>query len=803
MSFRLRALGCAPFLPCSLIAMPAHAQTTGAIVASPTASPTPDLPQASTSSPTPVAASSDDILVIGQKTKPISIEPRGLSVSLGDEQFAGVNAFNVEDLIKYAPDFFVRTRYIGDNNAVPGFRGTHSTQSARSLVMVDGFVISNFLGNSFGYPPAWGIVSPNEVQQFDIVYGPYSARYPGNSMGGIVNITTRPPERTGAFVNLQAFYQPYEQFASKNDLRGWSAEGGFALKAKDSPLGLRVSARRLVNQGQPMQFYQLGYAAALYNNPAAGTPVAGAVIDNKLIPAAGTNIVTPVIGDYSRIDSRQDQVRAVLRYDAGRVQGELLFAYWWNVEKTLAPQSYLTTAAGTPFYGDASGVVSFGGHSYTLNAASAFRQGLFFKNEYLVGGKIAAPLAGFDVRLNLSTLRFARQDNYQSNGYAAGVADGAGQLTRAGPTGWYTADLVATRTIGANALALGANANLYETDQSVFATSAWREASGATLGTRTFGRTRTVGLFAEDAIALDPATRLTLGLRYDAWRAYDGGVTAIARTGAQAGQPVTQFYAIRRADAWSPKLALRHVFGGDWVAELSLATATRFPTVGELFQGSLNGDGSFNANSFDPNLQPERSRDANLLLRHRFGPVTVTASAFYQRVRNTIFNFIGFNQNGVSTSSFKNIQQTRQYGFELIGEARDWPVRGLDIDANAAWIDAITAENPADPASVGVQFPRIPRWRLNGNLRYRIMPKLQAVVGVRYASRPNTDIDGRYRGNDYGYTSELFALDLRTNLDVSDRLRLSAGVNNVTNARAWVFHPYPQRTFLLEAGLKL
>src|SRR5690242_3906863 len=154
MTPRFRALQCAPF---SLaLAFPAAGQT---------------IPPAD-------SAKTDDILVVGQRDAPISIEPRGLSDSLGDQQFAGVNAFNTEDLIKYAPDFFVRTRYIGDNNAVPGFRGTHSTQSARSLVMVDGFVISNFLGNSFSYLPAWGIVSPNEVKQFDIVYGPYSARYP-------------------------------------------------------------------------------------------------------------------------------------------------------------------------------------------------------------------------------------------------------------------------------------------------------------------------------------------------------------------------------------------------------------------------------------------------------------------------------------------------------------------------------------------------------------------------------------------------------------------------------------------------
>ena len=86
------------------------------------------------------------ILVVGQRDRRIEIAPRGLSVSLGEDQFAGVNAFNVEDLMKYAPNFFVRKRFIGDSNGVPGFRGTHSTQSARTLVMLDGFVVSNFLG---------------------------------------------------------------------------------------------------------------------------------------------------------------------------------------------------------------------------------------------------------------------------------------------------------------------------------------------------------------------------------------------------------------------------------------------------------------------------------------------------------------------------------------------------------------------------------------------------------------------------------------------------------------------------------
>ncbi|HVI99243.1 MAG TPA: TonB-dependent receptor [Sphingomonas sp.] len=770
---RHRAPPCALVLLSALAAVPVHAQ---------------DAPDPG-----------HDILVVGQKDAPISIEPRGLSVSLGGDAFAGVNAANTEDLIKYAPDFFVRTRFIGDNNAVPGFRGTHSTQSARSLVMVDGFVVSNFLGNSFSFPPAWGIVSPSEVAQVDVVYGPYSARYPGNSMGGIVNITTRAPTETSAFATVQGFAQPFAQYGTRDTYLGYSAEAGFALKPAGSPWGLRVSLRRLENTGQPQQYYLLGYAPTLYDDPNAGTPVSGAVVDPGGVPVSGTEgVVAPVAGAYSPVETRQDQARAQLRYDRGDIRAEALFAYWWNREKTLHPQPYLRDAAGEPFYGDAARAVSVGGHGWRLDPASTFRLGLDDKDEWLAGLRLEAPVAGFTLRANLSTLRFADQTGRSSNGYLAGITNGAGQLTDQGPTGWVTGDLIATRRFGAHDLAFGLNSTLYETDQSVFDTIDWRAASGSDLRTRTFGRTRTIGVFVEDAIDLGAGTRLTLGARQDWWRASDGGLTG--RVGAGYA---TQHYPTRAESAFSPKLSLRHAFAGDWVAEVSLATATRFPTVGELFQGSLDGDGSFNQDSFDPNLKPEKSRDANLLVRHGFGAVTLTGSVFYQRVKDAIFSFVGFNQNGVSTSSFKNIDATRQWGAELIAEARDWPVEGLDLDANAAWIDAITAKNAADPASEGVQFPRIPRWRLGGNLRWRVLPRVQGVIGVRYASRPNTDLDGRLRGDTYGYTSELFSLDLRANLDVTETLRLSAGVNNLTDDRAWVYHPYPQRTFFLEAGVEL
>ncbi|EZP80847.1 TonB-dependent receptor [Novosphingobium resinovorum] len=736
-------------------------------------------------------ADESTILVVGQRDRDISLDARGLSVSLGDEQFEGVNARNVEDLMKYAPDFFVRTRYAGDSNGVPGFRGTHSTQSARTVVMVDGFTVSNFLGNSFAYAPKWGVVGPGEVEQFDVVYGPYSARYAGNAMGGVVNITTRSPEKTEAFATMQAMAQPYDQYGTHDTYYGYSAEAGFGFRQKEGPWSVRISGRHFRNTGHPQMFYGLTPSTGT----AAVTAVTGAIVDPRQAVAGSPGTSTnPIFAAQSPAKTTQDQAKLRLGYDgASGVTGEFLLAYWHNLDSQTAPDCYLRDAGGNAVCG---GLVSAGGRNYTASGANWSRT---VRDELLAGLKLSAPLSdAVEVQANVSTYQILRSDGFTSTSWTNGANDGAGRLARQGPTYWWTGELSATAHLGSVELAGGGSANLYKTDLTNYTLANWRSDTGKAISTRTFGKTRNLAAWGELRIPLDPVT-LTLGARYEDWRAFDGGLARVSTAGAV----VTNRYDGRHATGFQPKASLEWAVDPDTRVQLSLARAVRFPTVGELFQGSLNGDGTFNEDSFDPNLRPERSTDANLLVAHDFGHVKLTGSAFWQRVKDTIFAFYGFNQNGVSTSNFKNVDVTRQYGFELIAEARDVLIPGLDIDANAAWIDSVTVRNDAAPAAEGVQFPRIPRWRLNGNLRYRVAEPVLVSIGVRYASRPNTDLFGLQRGDTYGYTSELFALDARVSWDVTQQLRVSAGIDNITNDRAWVYHPYPQRSFLLEAGWTL
>jgi iron complex outermembrane receptor protein len=727
-------------------------------------------------------ANVSDVIVIGRGQKPITVEPRGLSVSLGKAEFEAVNAVNVEDLMKYAPNFFVRKRYIGDANGVPGFRGTHSVQSARTLVMVDGFVISNFLGNSFSFPPKWGVVGPGEVEQFDIVYGPYSARYNGHSMGGVVSVTTREPEGDEAFATAQVFSQGYRQYGTDKTYEGYTVEGGVGFKQDDGPWSGRISYRRLDNVGHPQQFSQLVAATG------AGTTVTGAVVDPELISQ------TPVAGAYAPDHTVQDQLRGRVGLELGAGwKAEALGVLWNTTSDATKPQTYLRDASDAEVF---DGLVTVDGVTY--RAGTGLGLSLGDKRESLVGLRVEGPLAGWAARLNLSRYAIGRQNSYASTSYTSGVADGAGTFTRQGDTGWTTGDLELERGFGAHKVAVGLNANAYETAQESFSVTAWRDAAGQTFLASTAGKTTLAGLFAEDEIALSDRVSLTAGLRYDRWRAKDGSVGRLV-----AGVPTLGYYAPRQDDAVSPKLSLQWDGPGGWQTQVSLATATRFPTVGELFQGRLDALGNFDPNSFDPNLKAERSRDANLILRRRFDKLRLTGSLFYQHVDDALFQVTGFNQNGLVTNSYKNIDEVRQYGAEVIAEWTDLFVSGLDLDANLAWTDARTVKNVALPISEGVRFPRIPEWRANANLRYALSDDLKLSVGVRYASRPNTNLEGTQRGDTYGYTSEFLIVDTRLTWDIDDRWQASLGVDNLGNDKAWVFHPYPQRTAVAELKWKL
>ena len=109
----------------------------------------------------------------------------------------------------------MRKRYIGDyNHAVLSTRASGTGNSARSVVYADGILLSNYLGNGAGFTPRWGMVTPEEIERVDVLYGPFSAAYAGNSVGAVVDYVTRMPTKFEAHAKIGYATQKFDLYST-------------------------------------------------------------------------------------------------------------------------------------------------------------------------------------------------------------------------------------------------------------------------------------------------------------------------------------------------------------------------------------------------------------------------------------------------------------------------------------------------------------------------------------------------------------------------------------------------------------
>src|SRR6185436_14037731 len=104
--------------------------------------------------------------------------------------------------------------------------------SARSLIYVDGLLLSALIGNNNTFAtPRWSMVSPEEIARVDVLYGPFAAMYAGNSMGAVVEMTTRTPRDLEAGADVAGAWQTFKQYATHDDSGTWQANAYVAGKS--------------------------------------------------------------------------------------------------------------------------------------------------------------------------------------------------------------------------------------------------------------------------------------------------------------------------------------------------------------------------------------------------------------------------------------------------------------------------------------------------------------------------------------------------------------------------------------------
>lgn len=720
-------------------------------------------PQTTTLSPVMVHASDSHVT-----------ETPAVSVRITRAQLARQNVTTSADALRFAPNVQVRARYIGDPNAIISGRNAGTLQSARSLVYSNGLLLSNLLTNGWDGAPRWGMVTPEEIGAVDVLYGPYSALYPGNSMGTTVLIHTRLPQRLTASASAQLIGQDFHD--------AYGASGHYTGRHLAATLGDRqgrwswlLALDRLDNHGQPMQYT----TARVGGDAASAVPVSGATADRN--PNGSPRLI---YGANSIEHTVQTQAKLKLGVDLTDRVSALFTLGWWHNHAQDGTRSFLRDAGGRPV---SAGTVDVGGRTWTL-PASGLAPTANEDTHLLYGAELNGHLAN-DWRWTAvaSHYDFARaQAATAALPPPVGPLGGPGTIADNAGSGWDTLDLRSSGALGeSHMLYAGLHGDRYVLESRVHDASDWRAGTDGPLSSAFAGRTQTRAAYLQDMWSLAPAWALTLGVRAEQWRAYGG------RRSDAGG---TLHYADRRRSDLSPKAALEWDFAADWQLRLAYGKAVRYPTVAELFQGTVSANAIVGN---DPNLRPERDNSLDLTLRRALAHGHWRVSLFQDRIADALYTQTDLTVTP-SVTNVQNIDLTRMRGLEGELALTDVWTSGLDITASLAVNDAKTLRDHRYPLAQGKWFPRIPRLRASLFADYRFAPGWDASLGVRHSGQQYGTLDNSDYVDTYGAVSAFTVADAKLRWQFAPRWTAALGVDNLTNAHYWVYHPYAGRTWVGE-----
>jgi len=709
-----------------------------------------------------------------------------------------INATDSEDALKYLPSLNVRKRYMGDyNHAVLASRATGTDRSARSLVFADGIQLSNLLGNGANYTPRWGLVTPEEIERVDVLYGPYSAAYSGNSVGAVVDFQTRMPQAFEAHAKIGLAGSNFSQYGTSAAFNGNQASASLGSKSGDWSWFMNVD--RLDSNGQPLVFPAKLVSSGTVST--AGTPVTGALLDKN-----PQNVPWLILGSTTQYHTVQEHAKAKVAYDFSPTVRASYTLGWWGNTATSNGESYLRDAAGNAVY---SGNVNINGRQYALanTDISTNRNQL----EHVVHGlSVKSNTKGvFDWEVAGSLYNYARDESRAPTvALPAALNGGAGRTTDLSGTGWNTLALKGTwrpghdgtsaqpgAQPGNHVVDFGFQQEAYQLRTLVSDTTNWISGDAGARFSAFNGNTTLQSLYAQDHWKLAPGWNATVGGRLEQWRAFNGQIGNAAST-VNLGE--------RTETAFSPKAAIAYQLTPVWALKVATGRAVRMPTVAELYQGSISAAAIVNN---DPNLKPERSWSTEFTAERDLGNGTLRATLFHEDTQDALYSQTNFSVLPTITN-IQNVDRISTVGLEVAYAATDvgrgWGISGLDLSGSLTYADAKITANANNPASVGKRAPRVPDWRASFVATYKPNAQWSTTLGLRYSGEQFSQLDNSdTNGFTYQGVSSFFVADVRVRYQFARQWSASFGIDNLNNATYWAFHPYTQRTYVAELKFDL
>jgi len=677
-----------------------------------------------------------------------------------------INAMTSGEVLKYVPSVNVRERYIGDRNGILSNRTTGTVAAAQSIVYADDLLLSNFLGNNYSYPPRWGMVSPTEIERVDMLYGPFSAAYPGNSFGGVAVLSTRMPDKTEAHVDVKGFSEHFKQYLTDKDYTGY--DGNMSVGSRVGPWSVWIAGDHLDSHGHPMQFNTVTSTSA---SASSGTATGGTT---DVDPTGKGRMV---LGATNIDHTVQDLGKIKVAYD---LQPDVRLTYTlglWNNRSADDVESYITNAAGQKVY---NGTYTINGKKYALS----MNPDLYEQAHLMNGLSLKSDTKGtFDYDLAFTNYTMMQDRQRAATNYGN---DMSGTDKKMDGSGWNTADLRGIyrpkqELAGKHELSFGYHFDRYELIQNTYTNTNWRQGQDQNFSASSGGKTQTQGLYLQDDWKVLTDWTLTLGGREEFWDAFDG-------YNGKAGSK-TAYYASRHTSSFSPKASLAYQVTEPLTERFSYGQAMRYPTVSELFQAITSGN-SLSVNV--PNLRPEDVETYEWSSDFQRNSYGARLSLFQENRRNAIISQLDSSTN---TTYYQNVDYVRSRGVELSGRTNGLWLDKLDLLGSVTFVQSRVVSDYQNGSYVDKHTPNVPTWRAKFSGDYHVTEDLSVSSGMRYASRAYSNLDNSdWNGNVYGGASELWAFDSRVAYKLGNGFTAALGIDNAFGSKSFAYHPYPMTT---------
>lgn len=735
-----------------------------------------------------------EVNVKGRRTNQILPEFPSTTSSVDAKEIEDtVNAIDTPDVLKYLPDIMVRKRDSADFNGAPiGSRVWGISYSAKTIVNIDGMPISNQLFNDNTYgSPRWWMTNPEEIKNVEVMYGPYSAAYSGNSEGAVVNFATVMPTKFMAIVNATGSLQEFKLFGT---------DSSYANSSASAILGDR--------QGD------FAWRLSLNHEDAHTQPRTYAVSSSGSSSPTGYRYVNPTntssgayLGATNLVHGISDNANLKMSYD-------------------LNPDTRVTLTSGVWTGKTDAGVQAFNGA--TASQISAFNSqsngGAFtqFQQNYMNGLSLKTIQDG-DFKWEANASNFYTEKNAQRwsntlNADGSMNPNGAGQVADYNGTGWTNADLRGNYKIGGNEgshkLSFGAHYDynrLNFTQWQIAAGGGWQSASSSNSPySISKGVTQTQALWIQDLWKLHEDLRLTAGLRYENWSSFNGQIANLQPS----SLVVSNFNRFGYNGKVSPKISLAWDGPSDVLVIGSLAKATRFPTVSELYSSIKCSSSAGNcgtvgnpSNYYTPDptsIKPEDVTSAELSFEKSGDTGNARFTFFTEQVRNALLKqlyAINPAQPTYYYNVWSNVQLVTASGVELAGQANNVMIRGLDIGGNITRVVSRIAQDQGlgsyGQSVVGNPIPYAPPLRFTAVATYRPDQQQAYTLAGRFQKVGAVSMNNDQVNPDtYQGFSTFFVLDAKARYQIDKNWLASAGIDNILNRTYWMFHPFPQRTFI-------